>query len=119
MKESSKLPILSSRDLLYAVAPKQQSQSILIAEEDLVYAPSSSLLVSPFFGEPVSDSVHDLFDKGVHLFRGRVLLCSKLEHVGHTTREKNWVYTGMIEYEDVIQIYENIPSGHVSKNIAV
>jgi hypothetical protein len=94
-------------------SPKQQSQPILIAEEDLAYTPSTSLLVSPFLGEPVSDSVHDLFDKGVHLLRGRVLLCSKLEHAGYTAREKNWVYTVMIEYEDTIQIFENILSANV------
>eukprot|EP00956_Cyclotella_meneghiniana_P003968 scaffold4781_cov73-Cyclotella_meneghiniana.AAC.3 len=76
---------MNSRDLLYEVLPRNQTESVFFLEHDIAYAPPSPVLVSPDFGESNSQSARDLINQGEDLLKGNLLLSKR---VG-----QDWVYT--------------------------
>jgi DNA polymerase III psi subunit len=91
-----------SRDLLYEIAPKQQSATVITAESELAFAPTCPISVSPY--PNLNKSEQD----GTSRFNGTVLLSKKLD------LDKDWIYTVTIENELGIQVVDSVPSSNVT-----
>ena len=94
---------MNSRDLLYEVLPKNQSESVFFSEHDIAYAPPSLVLVSPDYEDSDPQSARDLINQGEEMLKGKLLLSKR--------GTKDWSYTvNITDGSGAIKLLEGVPS---------